>query len=421
MANAFATVMQVVSGRSTVASLQEVLQDAVGHGTQESDLYERLAARLQKAEAWSNQAAAFFAAVEAAKEAANNRSHPQGHGHSQGSARWQGPAHLQSQAHSQGPPHLQGPTHSQGQPTHLQGRSHLQGLTHLQGQSTQLQQTHAVSGDPAGRAIHSGHHPQSHLGGSGLHHPGSGFPAAAAVGGFQSHPAASGPHPAGTCQPMQMGTVGPAGAPTHLQLQQGHGFQSHSAASGPHPAGACQPMQMGMAGPAGAPTHSQLQQGHGFQSHLAMQQSTPSTPHASQPTRQPTHGSVAADAIASLQQRAAGMLQAEPSNPRPPTQNLASRQAVGDYQQAADGRGVGQRPSLADLEALATDGNLLGVKLDMIGDVNAALSDVRAWLKQVTCTPPPPFWVSPAGLLQGTCRAARSSYAARHHGRSCAA
>ena len=65
--------LQVMSTRSSLASLQEVLDDAAGKGTESSELCQRLAKRLNKAHAWSERAAHFFAAA----QAASRSTHPQ--------------------------------------------------------------------------------------------------------------------------------------------------------------------------------------------------------------------------------------------------------------------------------------------------------------------------------------------------------
>ena len=77
-----------------------------------------------------------------------------------------------------------------------------------------------------------------------------------------------------------------------------------------------------------------------------------------------------------LQDHAAGALLQDPQA------QLQSR-AAAPPSEATDGA-PSARPTLAELESLVTEGNLLGVKLDALNDANAALSSVRAWLKQVS-------------------------------------
>lgn len=75
-----------------------------------------------------------------------------------------------------------------------------------------------------------------------------------------------------------------------------------------------------------------------------------------------------------------------------PAGKLQPRAAAPPHE--ATGRALSARPSLPELEALVTEGNLLGVKLDALNDANAALSSVRAWLKQVSILSTPAWWLS---------------------------
>ena len=259
----------MLSGRSTLSSLQEVLDDAAGRGTEDSDLCQRLSARLHKANAWSERATAFFAAVEAAQRITRSNDRP-----------------LQQ---------VPGPS----LPAAASGS-----------QASQQQMTAASMRTPHGAG--------------GGQPPGDAHPLQVGAAGSQAPPAVGESQPIASPHPSQVGAVRPLNDCTHQ----------------PHVDGSSGPPSALLQGP---------QRGDGLQ---------------------PTHlHAASADGLrVAIQPHASSLGQVAGPAGQAPSQALS----------------LSKRPELAELEALVTDGNLLGVKLDALGLAGTALADVRAWLKQVS-------------------------------------
>ena len=258
--------LQVMSARSSLASLQEVLEDAAGKRTENTELCQCLAKRLNKAHAWSDRAAHFFAAAQAASQS----------------------------------------THSQQAPTHPPPDA-VTPAAGMGGNTSFEQQPTGIDGQPSAPVVDA----QKGTSAAG-----------------QAPPAAEGLQAVGGTYGQQMGKLGPASSAT----------ASHPAAAGhPH------------AGPALAPIMS----GH-----------------------QADSLQVASNHQALPASSAMQFVLQQPSGPLPSDGGAEAN--------AADHLSLSQRPQLSELETLVTEGNLLGVKLEALNEANAALSRVRAWLKQAS-------------------------------------